>query len=148
MEDACKLEECAKLFSIINKIKLVEERATIWTWGNEDVRFLKTVLEKCFVPKQCVITMVRLRILRYSLVCLKECKHGRKPDHISSPETLAYALHCGLFTQREECSIAYDRGENRESFLELYFQANLPEVVLQHLLRDEGRFYAWSNNPL
>lgn len=61
------------------------------------------------------------------------------PDHFGRPESLAYAINKGIFSEKQIRKIKFDYGEDAQSFSRLYGNPNLLSTLREELLNPKSR---------
>ncbi len=109
----------------------------VYSWNNSYRKILNCFIEENILEHEDIEEIFHKRLLQAGRQCfMQHLKAGIPPDHVGSPNALAYALDNDEFTSKEEEQIQFDHGETKEEFIQLYGKNTL-EKILQFLQTEQ-----------
>lgn len=83
-------------------------------------RILISLLRENVISRKDVEDAVHKALVAAGKRALLQCARGDWPDHVISPQALAYVIELKLLSPKEIVSIKFDHNETAESFPALY----------------------------
>ncbi len=110
----------------------------VYSWDNSCRKILNCFIEENILNRKDIEKILHERLLQAGRQCfMQHLKEGIFPDHVSSPDALAYALGHNEFTAEEEKQIQFDHGETKKDFIQLYGKSALEKTI--HFLLTEQK---------
>ena len=103
-------------------------------WSKFDHGLMMFALDYELAYEKELKEAVSRRLNQLGRQCFEQLRHERWPDHVTSPEALAYAMKYNELTPDEVASITFDHGDDQFSFVEKMQPEELVEAVWQQLM--------------
>ena len=108
------------------------------SWDKLNTDFANWCLDKKLVQEDFLRNLVHLRIMQIGRYMYGQTQRetSQWPDHVSSPEALAYAIKHNVFTTKELSQIRFDHDDTAETFMKEKVDYLDAEVLAQLLNRE------------
>jgi len=101
----------------------------VYSWDNSYSKILNCFLEEGVLSHEDIEKVLHEGLLQAGRQCfIQHLKAGIYPDHVISPQSLAYALDHNEFATEEEKQIQFD-GETKEEFIQRYGKDILKKII-------------------
>lgn len=111
-------------------------------WNNVSRRILAMLLAMGIIDEDSLLQAIHEGIVRTAKDLYEShTKLGSHIDHTGA-QAFAYALHHGVFTEKQVARLDFDHGDTHESFVKKFFVADMPRRLLIELATEktEQRF--------